>query len=54
MDYHFEADHDTLNMNAIYVMDTIQGLGGKLVWITPKVREELQQKDQPYWPTPVK
>jgi biopolymer transport protein ExbD len=51
---YFEADHDTLNMNAIYVMDTIQGLTGKLVWITPKVREELQQKDQPYWPIPVK
>jgi biopolymer transport protein ExbD len=51
---YFEADHDTLNMNAIYVMDTIQGLGAKLVWITPKVREELQQKDQPSWPTPVK
>ena len=45
---YFEADHDTLYMNAIYAMDTIQGLGGKLVWITPKVREELQQKDQPY------
>jgi biopolymer transport protein ExbD len=44
---YFEADHDTLNMNAIFVMDTIQGLGAKLVWITPKVREELQQKDQP-------
>jgi len=44
---YFEADYDTLNMNAIYVMDTIQGLGAKLVWITPKVREELQQKDQP-------
>jgi biopolymer transport protein ExbD len=44
---YFEADHDTLNMNAIYAMDTIQGLGGKLVWITPKVREELQQKNPP-------
>jgi len=44
---YFEADYDTLNMNAIYAMDTIQGLGGKLLWITPKVREELQQKDQP-------
>jgi biopolymer transport protein ExbD len=51
---YFEADHDTLYMNAIYAMDTIQGLGGKLVWITPRVREELQQKEQPYWPTPVK
>jgi len=51
---YFEAENDTLNMNAIYVMDTIQGLGGKLVWITPKVREELQQRDQPSWPHPVK
>jgi biopolymer transport protein ExbD len=41
---YFEADHDTLNMNAIYAMDTIQGLGAKLVWITPKVREELEYK----------
>ena len=44
---YFEADYDTLNMDAIYAMDTIQGLGAKLVWITPKVREELQQKGQP-------
>ena len=39
---YFEADYDTLNADAIYAMDTIQGLGAKLVWITPKVREELQ------------
>ena len=44
---YFEADYDTLNMDAIYAMDTIQGLGANLVWITPKVRQELQQKDQP-------
>ncbi len=43
---YFEADSDTLNMDAIYAMDTIQGLGANLVWITPRVREELQQKDQ--------
>ena len=43
---YFEADYDTLNMDAIYAMDTIQALGAKLVWITPKVREELQQRDQ--------
>ena len=42
---YFEADQDTLNMNAIYAMDTIQGLGAKLVWITPKVREELEHED---------
>jgi biopolymer transport protein ExbD len=40
---YFEADGDTLNMNAIYAMDTIQGLGAKLVWITPKVRQELER-----------
>lgn len=43
---YFEADYDTLNMDAIYAMDAIQGLGAKLVWITPKVREKLQQKEQ--------
>jgi biopolymer transport protein ExbD len=41
---YFEADSDALNMDAIYAMDTIQGLGGKLVWITPKMREELSRK----------
>jgi hypothetical protein len=35
------------DMDAIYAMDTIQVLGAKLVWITPKVREELQQRDKP-------
>jgi biopolymer transport protein ExbD len=44
---YFEADYDTLNMDAIYAMDTIQGLGAKLVWITPKIREELRQKSKP-------
>ena len=43
---YFEADYDTLNMDAIYAMDAIQGLGAKLVWITPKVRKELRQKEQ--------
>jgi biopolymer transport protein ExbD len=44
---YFEADNDTLNMDAMYAMDTIQGLGAKVVWITPKVREEIQRSDQP-------
>jgi len=44
---YFEADYDTMYMDAIYAMDTIRGLGAKLVWITPKVRRELQQRDQP-------
>jgi len=42
---YFEADGDALNMNAIYAMDTIQGLGAKLVWITPKVRQEIDRKN---------
>src|SRR5882762_1686585 len=29
----------------IYAMDTIQGCGAKLIWITPKIREELQHKE---------
>ncbi len=41
---YFEGDYDTLNMNAIYAMDTIQGLGARLIWITPKIREELQHR----------
>jgi biopolymer transport protein ExbD len=41
---YFEADYDTLNGNAIYAMDTIQGLGAKLVWITPQVRKELEEQ----------
>ena len=41
---YFEADGDTLNANAIYAIDTIRGLGAKLVWITPQVRKRLRQK----------
>jgi len=41
---YFEADGVVLNMDAIYAMDTIQGLGAKLIWITPKVREELEKR----------
>jgi biopolymer transport protein ExbD len=42
---YFEADFDALNMDAMYAMDTIQGLGAKVAWITPKVREEIQRRD---------
>jgi len=41
---YFEADSDALNMDAIYAMDAIQGLGARLIWITPKTRLELQQR----------
>jgi len=41
---YFEADNDTLYMDAIYAMDVVQGLGAKLVWVTPKTRRELERK----------
>ena|ERR1700722_1188536 len=39
---YFEADYNTLNMDAIDAMDTIQGLGANILWITPQVRKNLQ------------
>jgi len=41
---YFEGDDDTLYMDDVYAMDTIQGCGAKLIWITPKLREEWRQK----------
>ena len=35
---YFEADYDTPHVDAIYAMDTIQGIAAKLVWITPSVK----------------
>jgi len=29
-------------MDAVYAIDVIQGCGAKLVWVTPKVREQQQ------------
>ena len=43
-DVYFEADSDALYMDAVYSIDTIQGLGAKVIWITPKIREELDRK----------
>jgi hypothetical protein len=31
-------------MDAAYVIDTVQGLGAKVIWITPKLREALNQE----------
>lgn len=42
---YFEGDDDTLYMDDIYAMDTIQGCGAKIIWITPKLREEWRQKE---------
>ena len=41
---YFEADSDCLFMDATSVIDTIQGLGAKVIWITPKTRREWKQK----------
>jgi biopolymer transport protein ExbD len=43
---YFEADPDTLYMDDIYAIDTIQGCGAELIWITPKMRQEWQRKTQ--------
>jgi len=44
---YFEADVNCLYMDAVYAMDTIQGLGAKLIWITPKTREEWKKGAAP-------
>jgi biopolymer transport protein ExbD len=38
---YFEAHPDTLYMDAVFAMDTIQGLGAHLIWLTPKLRQQL-------------
>jgi hypothetical protein len=43
---YFEAEPDTLYMDAIYAIETIQACGGKVIWITPKMREEWRHKPQ--------
>ncbi len=43
---YFDADPDTLYMDDVYAIDTIQACGAKLVWITPKMREEWQHRAQ--------
>jgi biopolymer transport protein ExbD len=37
---YFEADADTPYMDAVYAIDVIQGCGAKLIWVTPKMREQ--------------
>jgi len=44
---YFEADGNCLYEDAVYVMDTIQGLGAKVIWITPKTREEWKKSGAP-------
>ncbi len=42
---YLEADSDCLFMDLAQAIDTIQGLGAKVIWITPKLREEWKQKN---------
>jgi len=44
---YLEADSDCPFMNVVQAIDTIQGLGAKLVWVTPKTREEWSHKSTP-------
>jgi hypothetical protein len=41
---YFKAEPDTLYIDAIYAIETIQACGGKVIWITPKMREEWRHK----------
>lgn len=41
---YFEADPESLFMDDAFAMDTIQSCGARVVWITPKLRQEWQQK----------
>jgi biopolymer transport protein ExbD len=38
-----EADRDSVFEDTVHVMDTIQGLGVKVFWITPRMREEWSE-----------
>lgn len=39
-----EADAGSTFMQTAYAMDTIEGLGGKVIWITPKTRKEWEKE----------
>jgi hypothetical protein len=41
---YFEADDASNFGNTTYSIDTIQGLGAKVFWITPQVRKELNDE----------
>jgi biopolymer transport protein ExbD len=43
---YFEADADTTFMDAGYAIDVIQGCGAKLIWVTPKMREQWAHTPQ--------
>jgi biopolymer transport protein ExbD len=37
---YLEADADSLYRDTVYAIDVIQGCGAKLIWVTPKIREQ--------------
>jgi Iap family predicted aminopeptidase len=41
---YFEADDKIPFGTAVYAMDAIQGMGAKVEWITPQIREELNRQ----------
>jgi biopolymer transport protein ExbD len=50
-----EGDRDSMFMETAHVIDTIQELGAKPMWITPKTREEWKKQaaQENTWPSPI-
>lgn len=42
---YFESDDGCTFMDTAYAIDTIQGLGARVIWIAPKDRAEWKQKE---------
>jgi biopolymer transport protein ExbD len=38
---YFEADNNSSYRDAVFAIDTIQGLGAHVIWLTPKLRQQL-------------
>lgn len=43
-----EADNDTAFMDTVYAIDTIQGLGARVMWITPGLRRKWRETNDLY------
>jgi len=41
-----EADAGSSFQQTVFAMDTIEGLGGKVIWITPKTRKEWEESKE--------
>jgi biopolymer transport protein ExbD len=42
---YFEAANNSSYSDAVYAMDTIQGLGAQVIWLTPKLRQRLATQE---------